>query len=160
MHRALYVSDMRLDSMSNDAHEHVAAIVEKAKQSNKAAGVTGALIFVDGVFIQVLEGPLSAIEPVFERICCDTRHANIRLIEFVEADQRLFPDWSMAFHGDTQSTFGHTAASELLAEVNDDKPISAEGVLRHMRRLILTGAWLTHQGNGIGQLLDGYQPTA
>jgi hypothetical protein len=47
------------------------------------------------VFIQVLEGPVDAVEATFERICGDLRHRSVRLLELAVAEERVFGDWAM-----------------------------------------------------------------
>jgi hypothetical protein len=73
----------------------VAHIVETARVANQQADITGALMLSSGVFIQVLEGPVGAVEATFERICCDLRHRAVRLLELAIAEDRVFADWAM-----------------------------------------------------------------
>lgn len=74
----------------------VQGIADVSARNNAKAGVTGSLLFVDNCFVQVLEGPVSAIETVFERICNDFRHGDVRLVDFVTVEKRMFPTWAMA----------------------------------------------------------------
>ena len=63
--------------------------------ANTRDNLSGALIASNGVFIQALEGPLTALETTFERICRDLRHRRVRLIELAAAEERAFPEWRM-----------------------------------------------------------------
>lgn len=97
MHRLLYVSEAHLAHSDDDqSHAEVQALNHQFSEANTAAGLSGALIYIERQFIQVLEGRLEALEHLFERICCDFRHTNVRLIDLVPAEERLFRDWGMA----------------------------------------------------------------
>lgn len=104
IHRILYQSESLLTGTEREVRGRVDAIVAASQRSNTAAGLTGALLFTDGLFIQALEGEAKPLEATFERICRDLRHRRVLLHEFSEAPGRVFPDWSMtALAGDPQS---------------------------------------------------------
>ncbi len=71
-------------------------ILATSRRNNAAAGVTGALLYNDGVFAQTLEGSFEAVQAVFERIQCDTRHDDIVILQADNVDDRLFSSWAMA----------------------------------------------------------------
>lgn len=50
------------------------------------------------MFLQLLEGEKETVENLFEKIKDDKRHSNIVLIVKEKVEERLFSDWSMAFH--------------------------------------------------------------
>jgi hypothetical protein len=62
-------------------------------------GITGALIFEDNRFGQVIEGPRTQIEDLWEKIQKDTRHKNIHLVESRPIEHRSFSKWTMVFQG-------------------------------------------------------------
>ena len=66
---------------------------------NTSMGITGALIFENNRFGQVIEGPRTQIEDLWEKIQKDTRHKNIRLIDTKLIEQRSFSKWTMVFQG-------------------------------------------------------------
>ncbi|OIO69086.1 MAG: blue light sensor protein [Zetaproteobacteria bacterium CG12_big_fil_rev_8_21_14_0_65_55_1124] len=67
------------------------------RSNNTEQGITGQMIYTEGTFMQVLEGPQAAVDATFARIKKDTRHHNITLIERVNIDERQFSEWSMGF---------------------------------------------------------------
>jgi len=93
--RLLYRSDSVLAGLAGDIARETDGIVAAARRRNEASGITGALMLSSGVFIQVLEGPVSAVEATFERICCDLRHRHVRLLELAIAEERVFAEWAM-----------------------------------------------------------------
>ena len=94
-HRVLYQSESLITGTETDVRGQVASIVAAAQRRNERDGLTGALLFVDGLFVQVLEGEAGKLEATFERICRDLRHRRIVLHEFSEMQERVFADWAM-----------------------------------------------------------------
>ena len=68
-------------------------------------GVTGLLIYCDGVFVQVLEGEKPAVEKLFSTISDDNRHDTVDIIAHGEIEERIFPSWEMAYLETTPDEF-------------------------------------------------------
>ena len=81
------------------AQAEVSAILATARANNAALGITGALLFCDDAFVQALEGPMPAVEALFERIQCDPRHDHVVVLDAAPAESRHFAAWSMAYAG-------------------------------------------------------------
>lgn len=79
-----------------DLHHIARAIVAHSVQNNRALDVTGLLLVHGGWFVQALEGPAEQVRALFAKIASDPRHFDIEVLASGAADQRLFPDWSMA----------------------------------------------------------------
>ncbi len=73
----------------------LSAILTTAEDKNTQNDITGALVFADCRFAQILEGPRSAVSSTFQRIVLDDRHSTVCLVEFIECAQRIFANWSM-----------------------------------------------------------------
>ena len=95
LHRILYRSTSRVGGSASDVRQSLDDIVRVSAAANAAADLTGALLFAGSVFIQVIEGPMEPLEACFERICCDLRHREVRLLKLARADRRLFGPWPM-----------------------------------------------------------------
>jgi hypothetical protein len=67
--------------------------------NNKALGITGALIYENNQFGQVIEGFEKDIEALWQKIQKDARHKNVRLIEAKPISERSFSKWTMVFQG-------------------------------------------------------------
>ncbi|MCG6119891.1 MAG: BLUF domain-containing protein [Blastomonas sp.] len=74
-------------------------ILAIARRNNRAAGITGLLMYNGKRFLQVLEGPSEAIEATFDRIRRDPRHRGHVLLARKTVERREFGDWSMGFKG-------------------------------------------------------------
>jgi hypothetical protein len=94
-----YFSRNAINGGADEMRSEIGAILASARRNNVRHGVTGALLFSDGCFAQVLEGGREDIELVFETIQCDPRHSNVTIMHLHEVTERSFGDWSMAFGG-------------------------------------------------------------
>jgi len=72
-------------------------LLAKCRSNNTEQQITGQLIYSEGTFMQVLEGPRETVDASYARIKKDTRHHNVTLIERVTIDERQFGEWSMGF---------------------------------------------------------------
>lgn len=81
----------------NVAENDLKAILEASRRNNKAAGVSGMLLFAEGAFIQVLEGPPAQVDETYARITSDPRHAMLLKLYDASIPARNFPEWSMGY---------------------------------------------------------------
>jgi hypothetical protein len=72
-------------------------LMETSRAANARTGITGLLLYSDGGFLQLLEGPRGAVESLYASIRVDERHDDVTLARTREQREREFPDWSMAF---------------------------------------------------------------
>jgi Cu/Ag efflux protein CusF len=93
LHRIIYLS-RATDNLSID---DVKQLWTKAKSNNKKINVTGILLYVDGDFLQILEGEKETVLNLFELIKIDQRHKSIIIVYNNAIDKLEFPNWSMAF---------------------------------------------------------------
>jgi hypothetical protein len=88
--------------------------------NNQNDGITGALCFSRGTFLQVLEGDRYKINKTLHRINKDDRHKDVILIGLEPASDRLFGNWSMAFIDDSKQTeeiiLRHCGVNKLVTE--------------------------------------------
>jgi hypothetical protein len=77
--------------------EDLGDILEKAQLNNARSGITGALVYVDGYFLQVLEGEEEAVQGLMERISVDLRHETITVLQAQAVDTAAFANWKMAY---------------------------------------------------------------
>ena len=75
----------------------VEAMLAESRVRNRAFGITGVLVLVDGVFLQVLEGEEDDVLDLMERIERDPRHHDIHVFVREKTEARAFPSWSMAY---------------------------------------------------------------
>jgi hypothetical protein len=93
MRQLLYVSNTSRDIAPADLDD----ILTASRRNNALLGVTGLLLFIDGGFLQMLEGEEIAVRTLYARITADRRHWGPRLMLDREVPVRAFPEWSMGF---------------------------------------------------------------
>ena len=71
-------------------------LADAAALHNLTRGITGALIYGNGLFLQQLEGGEPDVRGVFDRIARDPRHCDVLILFEEETRYRNFPRWGMA----------------------------------------------------------------
>ena len=132
--RLLYTSALDIECCGEKPAEAVRRIAEGAAEQNRLSHLTGSLLFVNGVFIQTLEGPQDEVAKAFERICCDFRHVDVRLIDLINVSERLFEGWDMAFLSDDEMS--SLALGDELQEIQFLAGVNASQATLQMRSLL------------------------
>jgi hypothetical protein len=99
LHSLAYFSRNRILGAPADIETEIRKILASARRHNRERQITGALLFSDGCFAQVLEGELAEVEAIFETIQCDPRHSDVTVLHVHSIEARSFGSWSMAFGG-------------------------------------------------------------
>ena len=92
-----YISRNAISENGADMIAEIGDILVSARKNNPPRGITGALLFNDNCFAQVLEGPPEAVNAAYQIIITDKRHRDVILLHRDVLERRYFPDWSMAF---------------------------------------------------------------
>ncbi|PRY68308.1 FAD-dependent sensor of blue light [Glaciihabitans tibetensis] len=90
------------DTMTDD---DVAAILVQARANNLGLGLTGALLYHRGRFIQILEGPAEQVHARYDIIAADPRHRSVQKISEKFIAERQFPEWTMGFRPLSDDSF-------------------------------------------------------
>ena len=77
--------------------QELSEILTDSRSNNAEHNITGILLYSEGIFLQALEGTESAVQEVYSNIEKDKRHKNLIILITGEEDNRMFPEWSMAF---------------------------------------------------------------
>ena len=96
-YQLIYVSESMLSGELELHTTQIQRILEVSRKWNSEHDITGALLFGEGHFAQVLEGPFTILRSTFGFIACDKRHRNVRLLECGPVLERAFDSWSMAY---------------------------------------------------------------
>ena len=102
-------------------------ILVDARTGNEARKVTGALVYVDGVFFQILEGDKDVVGNLMASIARDSRHQAVKVFYEAEVDAPAFESWRMAYLSPTAEQMltwaglaGTATLEDMLAEVRRD----------------------------------------
>lgn len=105
--------------------ENVRDILSKSRKNNPQLGLTGLLLYVEGDFIQTLEGPKENIDTLYQTICLDPRHFQIMKILEGQTEERQFGSWAMTGRSLSQADIlklegiGSYDHKQLFAEMED-----------------------------------------
>ena len=91
MKRLIYISTA-IDSIQDS---DIDDIVATAHRVNELQSLTGVLLFNGLNFLQLLEGPRSNVDNIYNRILIDKRHVSVTTVLTEPAQMRIFADWRM-----------------------------------------------------------------
>jgi hypothetical protein len=91
INQLIYISQATRKMSTEDLNQ----IHTTAKDNNATRDVTGSLFYNGGWFLQILEGPISTLNALYDKIEKDPRHKNSRVIYNEPASFRTFTRWSM-----------------------------------------------------------------
>lgn len=94
MYEITYCSSARPDLRAED----ISDILETAQQFNSENDITGCLLYHNQEFVQILEGDKDILQRLYSKITQDKRHTHVMLLSEGTKKERVFSDWSMAFH--------------------------------------------------------------
>ena len=129
--RLTYYSQNHIDPQTAPPVRMLSSILSASNRNNKPLGLTGALIFDNQWFMQVLEGEREKVWRTFERISEDERHTDMIVAEVVESDSRTFGNWWMGLATRNSST-EHVFASFLNDGKLDPRRMAATEILALM----------------------------
>ena len=137
----VYCSRNRIRGTAGEIGAAVESILASSRINNERAGLTGALLFSEGLFAQALEGPLESIERTFERIQRDPRHGDVTVLQMGPAERRDFPEWSMAYKsasGDAAVRF----AVPVFGKAFSNPSAGGTEILRLLQDLVVQEDWM------------------
>ena len=85
------------------AQRGIEHLLEVSRARHLQRGITGLLLFRDGIFIQVLEGETADVQFIYRLICQDPRHRSIVKLLEEPISARRFPSWSMGYRALSES---------------------------------------------------------
>lgn len=136
LYQVVYCSRNRIPGAPETVSENIGGILARSRINNARDQVTGGLLFSDGCFAQVLEGPMEAVMAAFERIQCDERHGEIIVLQSGPINERHFADWSMAFTG-TRALGASNVAGLGLSDTLTTRSGGGEAVLGLLRSVVV-----------------------
>ena len=117
-------------------------LVAIASRNNRRHDVTGALLYIESSFIQVLEGGTKAINRLLETIGLDKRHENMRIVSDQELPFRHFEEWSMAVvkpsTTDSRIVVGELSSSGAVSSEEDSIVVALPQTIAMMERMYKT----------------------
>jgi hypothetical protein len=93
LHHLIYASSATQRLNQNELLE----LLKNARRNNEVNGLTGMLLYRDGLYLQFFEGQRNDVSNLLNRLRNDPRHKSIRILREGTLPERLFPEWSMAY---------------------------------------------------------------
>ncbi len=93
MFRLIYMSRASREMSQTDLD----SILDAARHNNSKVDVSGVLLYADGTFFQVLEGPKYEVEAIYNKVYEDDRHCRVKIMSQRAVNERRFADWSMGY---------------------------------------------------------------
>lgn len=93
IYQIIYSSESTKPMEFDDLEE----ILEHARANNASKGITGALIYAEGSFLQILEGDRARVQDLMAKIRRDVRHETVTVLREGEIASAIFGHWKMAF---------------------------------------------------------------
>jgi hypothetical protein len=120
IYQVIYASESTIPMQTDDLEE----LLEQARVNNVTNSITGALIYADGVFLQILEGDKANVQHLLAKILRDLRHETITVLRESEIPFATFGSWRMAFVSATREQVarwaGFDAATGTIKNQNDN----------------------------------------
>ncbi|ODN69609.1 BLUF domain-containing protein [Methylobrevis pamukkalensis] len=83
--------------------EHIKSILLSCSRYTFASGISGALIFNESWFVQVMEGERGLTTRSMLSLVQDPRHRAPVLIRAASVDERRFPGWTVGYAGHSEA---------------------------------------------------------
>jgi hypothetical protein len=141
LHQLVYCSRNQIKGTEPEVVDAVQIILSSARKNNACAGITGALLFNEGLFAQVLEGPVDSVEQIFEKIQRDPRHSDVTVLQSSAAERREFSEWSMAFAARSAKT-GPGFAIPAFGASHVNPSLAGKQVLALLHELVVQEDWM------------------
>lgn len=141
IYKLVYCSRNQIRGTPEEIICEIQKILSSSRRNNPLADLTGALLFNEGLFAQVLEGPVDSVSRIFEIIQRDPRHSDVTVLQNGEAEHRDFPEWSMAFASSQEHSALGSAIPAAGASLSDPSA-AGEQVIQLLRSVVVQEDWI------------------
>jgi hypothetical protein len=105
MHQLIYLSQATRPLSA----KALTCLLDQARQANERQHLTGALVYGNKRFIQLLEGEQAMLEQAYARISRDPRHQYLCRVADYPLTARQFADYPLAFQPLSPAQFAYLA---------------------------------------------------
>jgi hypothetical protein len=91
--QTIYVST----ALGKPSPQDLDGILDQSRRNNNVDDITGLLLYHDGNFFQILEGPKDKVEACYGHIERDPRHSGCLVLLTGDIEARSFASWDMGF---------------------------------------------------------------
>ncbi|MGI4735822.1 MAG: BLUF domain-containing protein [Janthinobacterium lividum] len=119
MHHLIYLSQATRPLSA----KALTCLLDQARQANERQHLTGALVYGNKRFIQLLEGEQAVLEQAYARITRDPRHQHLCRVADYPIAARQFAEWPLAFQTLSPAQFAHLAGYLAPTQVRQRIPV-------------------------------------
>lgn len=121
-YQIIYSSEATTPMQTDDLEE----LLDHARRGNAAKGITGALVYAEGVFLQILEGDRVRVQDLMTEIRQDVRHETVIVLREGEIPSTIFGNWKMAYVSATPQQVAKWAGLSVVTGTTDSPSEMAE----------------------------------
>ena len=128
-YQIIYSSEASTPMQTDDLEE----LLGHSRRSNGAKGITGARVYAEGIFMQILEGDRTKLQDLMAKIRKDVRHETVIVLRECEIPSKVFGNWKMAYVGATPQQVAKwaglsvaTGTTESLSEIREEEQRTAQ----------------------------------
>jgi hypothetical protein len=121
--------------------EELEELLKVSRRNNQRDGITGMLLYVEGNFMQAIEGAHDRMRDLYQRLERDPRHRDVTKLVDEPLAHRQFAQWSMAFRQVTLASvrkmegFSHFLERGFATEAMRARPDKAHKLLLTFREV-------------------------
>lgn len=99
LHRIVFYSRNETTFNAGSMRDFVRGVLESCSRHDHLSGLTGALLFNEHFFVQVMEGDPASLSEKLWTLAKDDRHSLMVLLQAGEITKRSFVTWSVGYAG-------------------------------------------------------------
>lgn len=139
LHLITYISDFALPA--SEADLTLRKIVQTAQRENPRRQITGVLFFINGKFLQIIEGEEAHLRQLMRNIEADPRHGHVEYLIDCPVDKRGFQQWNMdSFNLDAESKFSALTLRDLTESFKKNLLVRSDSLVFYYRALLAKAA--------------------
>lgn len=121
-YQIIYSSEAATPMQTDDLQE----LLDHARRSNATRGITGALVYAEGIFLQILEGDKVLLQDLMAKIRRDVRHESVSVLREGEVPTAIFGSWKMAYVSATPKQVAKWAGVSVANDTTESLSETAE----------------------------------
>jgi len=126
MSEIVAITYVSTSSMPVDA-KSVESMLDVFRSNNRAAGITGVLLYCNGSYMQYMEGQREAVDAIYRKIALDTRHHGIVELFDGAIAARESSEWDMGY-----SEMGTQTFRQLIERPWASRPNASDSMIKNM----------------------------
>ena len=125
----IYVSEKK-----DKSSDSLTDIYDISQKNNSESEISGCLLIGSNSYLQLLEGPDTAVENLYSKIKMDSRHKKVKKLFEQHIEEKLFSSWSMKFAPFNNIEWGNKEFDE--GKFQNISAVAAVNVFQSIKEMI------------------------